>query len=153
MATQRQRQGHRAVETGRLLAASDHVCFDTLELDRDDTSWLLTHYMKDLRLRLRIRHDETSEFDSKEEITFEVKLWEADAFVALGDTVVVAYRFTSEWQEVMGRMPCVCGIPTPFRPIFVQMLGRWGELRTMCMFRPTVTGRPFQRSRRGESDD
>ena len=27
--------------------AMDRVCYDTLELDGDETSWLLTHWMRD----------------------------------------------------------------------------------------------------------
>ena len=56
------------------LLAMDHVSRETLELDRDDTSWLLSCYLTDVTLRLRIQHDHAAEVDSADHIFFEVKL-------------------------------------------------------------------------------
>lgn len=129
------------------LLAMDHVFRETLELDRNDTSWLLSCYLTDVTLRLRIQHDHAAEFDSADHIFFEVKLHEAETFIPLGHTILEPALFTPEWCE-SNEMPCVCGVPAAYRPSLVQMVSRWGELRTLSMFRPTVAGTPFQETAR-----
>ncbi len=124
------------------LFVMDRMLISDLEVDRDETAWLLTRYMPDILLRLRIQNDESGDVDSAEHVTFEVKLNEAEMFVSLGDAILVAYLFTPECHDTI-EMPCVCGWPPAYRSEFVQMVSQWGELRALSFFRSTVTGTPI----------
>ena len=72
-----------------------------------------------------------------------------------------AYLFSPEGQEVLAGIedlerdlevgelpvpPCVCHFPTAHRSTFVQLVSRWGRLKTLCTFGLTVEGTPFNDS-------
>ncbi len=134
-------------------------CYSVV-LNRDETGWLLTHSTGRETLRLRIQRDEVADADIADHITFEVQSKKLASFVSVGDLIVRAYDFSPEIQQVLRddglpekvleigelpQMPCVCEFPTAFRNVFVQLVSRWGHLKTVCIFEQTGAGTSFPR--------
>ena len=112
----------------------------SLELNKVEDHWVLTYWRTHVVLRLRIQDDEVVDFDAKERVIFEVKLAESNDFCELADSIMRPGTFATGID-----LGCRCfdGVPLAFRVEFSQMLQRWGDLRLLCTFAPTVSGRPF----------
>ena len=125
------------------------VRFYSVEIDKTDRHWVLTHWMEHAMLRLRIAHGQLADFDSADRIIFEVKLSEATTFHTLSEASVVSYEFLPDsFLGSPGNRLCGCGegFPWPFRTEFVQMVGCWAQLRMVCQFRPTMEEEEAPRS-------
>ena len=132
---------HQHVETD-LAQSQDRVDRDYLELDRVGAFWILTHWRTHVRLRLRIQNDNMGDFDSTDRVIFEVRLAEMTDFHTVADLLIEPGLFTAlyyddEFPPRTDRFPCA------FRVEFLEMVQRWGDLRALCLFAPTVSGTPF----------
>ena len=136
---------HQHVETG-LAQSQDRVERGWLELDRVGQFWVLTHWRTHVTLRLRIQHDHMADFDSTDRVIFEVQIAEMTDFHTVADILIRPGLFAAECQDHQfpprtDRFPCA------FRVEFLEMVQRWGDLRALCMFAPTVSGTPFNDQR------
>ena len=136
------------------------MSFHSVVLDRDETGWLLTYWIstKGRAVRLRIQRDDVADACVADHVTFEMRSEESAPFVSVAAAIVCAYDFSPENQQILGdddrpeqhleigdlpRIPCVCDFPTVFRDAFVQLVSRWGHLKTICIFERTVAGTSF----------
>ena len=119
----------------------ESVRHGSVELDKRDGYWVLTHWRTGVMLRLRIQHGRSADFDSADRIVFEVKLGNAESFHILGEASVVSYEFLPESFGVSPetrQWGASEGFPWAFRTEFIQMVGIWGQLRMVSLFHPTT---------------
>ncbi len=118
------------------------VCCESIQLDRTAEYWVLTCWRSHVILRLRIQRDDVADFDTKDRVIFEAKLCEASDFLVLGDTLIAPCLFSKDYRDMIER-PRLDGFPEVFRLDFIELVQRWGNLRALCIFAPTVPGMPF----------
>ncbi len=129
-------------EASRAGSEGERVSCENIQLDRTAEYWVLTCSRSHVILRLRIQREDVADFDTKDRVIFEAKLCEASDFLVLGDALITPCLFSEDGRDLNER-PRLDGFPEVFRLDFIELVQRWGDLRALCIFAPTVPGMPF----------
>ncbi len=133
-------------EASRSGSEGERVSCENIQLDRTAEYWVLTCCRSHVILRLRIQRDDVADFDTKDRVIFEANLSEASDFLVLGDALITPCLFSEDGRDLIER-PRLDGFPEVFRLDFIELVQRWGNLRALCIFAPTVPGTPFNDQR------